>query len=70
MTARIASSFTSSASSVIPVAFLALGSYEDAPQRAEAIQARIQAREDLAAAKAVFTGENFDEAIAAASPNF
>ena len=46
-------------------AFLALGSYEDAPQRAEAIQARIQAREDLAAAKAVFTGENFDEAIAA-----
>ena len=42
-------------------AFLALGDYEDAPQRAAALQARL----DLAAAKAVFTGTNFDEGIAA-----
>lgn len=46
-------------------AFQALKDYEDAPQRAQALQARIQRQRDLEAAKAVFTGENFDEAIAA-----
>ena len=45
--------------------FLALKDYEDAAQRAEAIQARMQAQADFEAAKTVFTGENFDEAIAA-----
>ena len=40
-------------------AFIALGAYGDAAQRAEAIQARMA----LAAAKAVFTGTNFDEGI-------
>jgi len=42
-------------------AFLALQDYDDAPLRAAIIRARI----DFEAAKAVFTGENFDEAIAA-----
>ena len=42
-------------------AFQALNEYEDAPQRVAAIQARL----DYAAAKAVFTGTNFDEGIAA-----
>ena len=42
-------------------AFLALGEYEDAPQRAAVIQGRL----DFAAAQAVFTGTNFDEGIAA-----
>ncbi len=42
-------------------AFLALSDYEDAAQRAQVIQTRL----DFAAAQAVFTGENFDEAIAA-----
>ena len=41
-------------------AFLAMGGYSDAAQRAEAIEARIAFRE----AKAVFTGANFDEGIA------
>lgn len=45
--------------------FLALKDYEDAAQRAEAIQTRMQAQADFEAAKTVFTGENFDEAIAA-----
>ena len=46
-------------------AFLALKEYEDAAGRALVIQARIRAQKDFEAAKAVFTGENFDEAIAA-----
>ena len=46
-------------------AFLALKEYEDAAGRALVIQARIRAQNDFEAAKAVFTGENFDEAIAA-----
>jgi len=42
-------------------AYLALGDYLDVSARAEAVQVRM----DFAAASAVFTGENFDEAIAA-----
>ena len=42
-------------------AFLALNDHEDAAQRAQIIRTRL----DLAAARAVFTGTNFDEAIAA-----
>ena len=42
-------------------AFLAMGGYSDAAERAEAIQARIAFRE----AEAVFTGTNYDEGIAA-----
>lgn len=42
-------------------AFRTLSDYEDAAQRAEAIETRL----NFAAAKAVFTGTNFDEAIAA-----
>ncbi len=40
-------------------AFVALGGYADAVARAEAIQARL----DYAAAEAIFTGENYEEAI-------
>lgn len=40
-------------------AFTALGAYADAAARAEAIQARL----DYAAAEAVFTGDNYEEAI-------
>lgn len=42
-------------------AFVALGSYADAAQRAAAIQVRL----DYANAEAVFTGENYEEGIAA-----